>query len=72
MQLRDDILEEQGPPKSTADCQQEFMDHVFVKTFARVYEWMCVAEDKTLKMVMGFKATVPAAVGLCTLHSFDP
>lgn len=59
--LRDEILEEEGHPKASKACKQKFMDHVFVKTFARVYQWLCESDESTLNMVMGFDATVPAS-----------
>lgn len=59
--VRDEILKEEGNPKASKACEQQFMDHVFVKTFARVYQWLCESDDRTLNMVMGFDATVPAS-----------
>lgn len=62
MKLKADILKEEGDNALVSEhCPQNFMDRVFVNTFARVFQWMCKSDKKTLNMVMGFDATVPAS-----------
>lgn len=59
--VRDEILQEQdlgGNGNGTnVPCDQATMDSVFVRTFARVYDYMCVSDEKTLNVVMGFRTT---------------
>lgn len=75
LSLRDTVLEEQAhsddgdetqltTTNGGSACDQETLDHVFVKTFSRVYGWMCRdTAGRTLKMVVGF-STVPNAAGV--------
>jgi hypothetical protein len=50
--VRDEILQEKDA-HSTGACEQDFMDKVFTKTFARVYGDMCTSAETSLNIILG-------------------